>query len=232
MVRACRVHRRSSSFRRIGCLSALPWSTSQRCRVLSMISLVFPMSSTPSTIALLARRTWRARSWRCLPVIVAKEMTGGGLDHGAWAVLKFLYPQADVPVFQVSIDMSRGLAHQLEIGRILTDLRDRGVLILGSGNIVHNLRAMRPGGQPLAFALEFDALFADLLANRDFAALTRQRRIGRAIRRSTSERGSLPACDDNCRCLGCARRPDIHDRCHRSCVGVDAVLHLSSALRL
>lgn len=94
-----------------------------------------------------------------------------GLDHGAWAVLKFLYPEADVPVFQVSVDMSRGLDHQLEIGRTLSELRDRGVLILGSGNVVHNLRAMRPGGKPLDFALEFDELFAERLADRDFAAL-------------------------------------------------------------
>jgi 4,5-DOPA dioxygenase extradiol len=94
-----------------------------------------------------------------------------GLDHGAWAVLKYLYPEADVPVFQVSIDMGRGLKHQLEIGRDLSELRDRGVLILGSGNIVHNLRAMRRDGAPLAFAQDFDALFSDRLVERDFRAL-------------------------------------------------------------
>ena len=101
----------------------------------------------------------------------AQEDDRWGLDHGAWAVLKFLYPNADVPVFQVSIDMSRGLSHQLDIGRTLSELRDRGILILGSGNVVHNLRAMRKGGRPHDFALEFDALFADRLADRDFAAL-------------------------------------------------------------
>ena len=94
-----------------------------------------------------------------------------GLDHGAWTVLKFLYPDADVPVFQLSIDMSRDLDYQLEIGQLLSSLRDRGVLILGSGNVVHNLRAMRPGGQPQDFALEFDTLFADHLAQRDFGTL-------------------------------------------------------------
>ncbi|WP_283639119.1 4,5-DOPA dioxygenase extradiol [Marinovum algicola] len=101
----------------------------------------------------------------------AQEDDRWGLDHGAWAVLKFLYPDADVPVFQVSIDMQAGLAHQLEIGRTLSVLRDRGVLILGSGNVVHNLRAMRPGGAPLDFAEAFDGLFADRLTERDFAAL-------------------------------------------------------------
>ncbi|WP_417728847.1 4,5-DOPA dioxygenase extradiol [Roseovarius sp.] len=108
----------------------------------------------------------------------AQEDDRWGLDHGAWAVLKFLYPEADVPVFQVSIDMSRGLGHHLEVGRTLSELRDRGVLILGSGNVVHNLRAMRRGGQPLDFALEFDALFADRLTDRDFAALADAEGLG------------------------------------------------------
>ena len=96
-----------------------------------------------------------------------------GLDHGAWTVLKFLYPNADVPVFQVSIDMSRGLDYQLEIGRKLSELRDRGVLILGSGNVVHNLGAVQWGKnrKPHDFAQEFDTLFADKLEDRDFAAL-------------------------------------------------------------
>ncbi|OUS04808.1 4,5-DOPA dioxygenase extradiol [Rhodobacterales bacterium 52_120_T64] len=101
-----------------------------------------------------------------------------GLDHGAWAVLKFLYPKADVPVFQVSIDMTRGLDHQLEIGKTLSDLRDRGVLILGSGNVVHNLRKMRPGGKPQDFAQEFDQIFADRLAERDFKALADKKNWG------------------------------------------------------
>lgn len=108
----------------------------------------------------------------------ATEDDTWGLDHGAWTVLRFLYPQAQVPVFQVSIDMSRGLAHQLEVGRTLSQLRDRGVLILGSGNVVHNLRAMRWGGQPLDFALEFDQLFADRLTQRDLAALADSKGLG------------------------------------------------------
>lgn len=101
-----------------------------------------------------------------------------GLDHGAWSVLKFLYPEADVPVFQVSIDVTRGLEHQLEVGQALSDLRDRGVLILGSGNVVHNLRKMQFGGEPLDFALEFDTLFADQLTNRNFLALADTDKLG------------------------------------------------------
>lgn len=104
-----------------------------------------------------------------------------GLDHGAWSVLKWLYPGADVPVFQLSIDMSRDLGWQLEIGQALSSLRDRGVLILGSGNVVHNLRAMRWGGQPHDWAEDFDTFFADRLEARDFAALADRNAMGSAL---------------------------------------------------
>ncbi|MFM7334465.1 MAG: 4,5-DOPA dioxygenase extradiol [Tabrizicola sp.] len=112
----------------------------------------------------------------------AAEDDTWGLDHGAWTVLRFLYPQAKVPVFQVSIDMGRRLAHQLEVGRTLSALRDRGVLILGSGNVVHNLRAMRFGGQPHDFALEFDRLFADRLEARDLKPLADAQGLGTLLR--------------------------------------------------
>lgn len=111
----------------------------------------------------------------------AEEDDTWGLDHGAWTILKFLYPNADVPVFQVSIDMTQDLPYQLEIGKTLSELRDRGVLILGSGNVVHNLRALRWGGKPQDFALEFDALFKDRLDDRDLAALTDRRGLGNLL---------------------------------------------------
>lgn len=114
----------------------------------------------------------------------AEEDDTWGLDHGAWTVLKFLYPGADVPVFQVSIDMSKGLEHQLEIGHTLSKLRNRGVLILGSGNVVHNLGAVKwgAGAKPHDFALEFDALFAEKLEARDFAALSDRSGLGSLLR--------------------------------------------------
>lgn len=105
-----------------------------------------------------------------------------GLDHGAWSVLKFLYPGADVPVFQLSIDMTKDLPHHVEIGEALKDLRNRGVLILGSGNIVHNLRAMRWGGKAYDWAEEFDDLFADRLQMRDHALLSDRKRLGNLLK--------------------------------------------------
>nr|WP_321457579.1 4,5-DOPA dioxygenase extradiol [uncultured Cohaesibacter sp.] len=112
----------------------------------------------------------------------AQEDDRWGLDHGAWTVLQHLYPAADVPVFQLSIDMSKPLSWHLEIGKLLSQLRDRGVLILGSGNVVHNLRAMRWGGKAQDFALEFDKLFADKLANRDFKGLADPKELGSLLR--------------------------------------------------
>ena len=93
-------------------------------------------------------------------------------------MLNSLYPDADVPVFQVSIDMAGRLEKQIEIGKALSELRDRGVLILGSGNVVHNLRALRMNGKPQDFALEFDALFADRAEARDWSALTDREGLG------------------------------------------------------
>jgi 4,5-DOPA dioxygenase extradiol len=94
-----------------------------------------------------------------------------GLDHGAWSVLCRLYPDADVPVFQMSIDLNRSFADQMEIGRRLRALRDRGVLVLGSGNLVHNLPDMRFDGKVHDWALEFDSQVASALEQRDFEFL-------------------------------------------------------------
>lgn len=108
----------------------------------------------------------------------AEEDDTWGLDHGSWTVLKWLYPEADLPVFQLSIDMTRPLEWHLEIGAILSDLRDRGVLILGSGNIVHNLRSVAPGQQAFDWAEEFDLQFAKNLSDGNHKALADRAGMG------------------------------------------------------
>jgi 4,5-DOPA dioxygenase extradiol len=73
-----------------------------------------------------------------------------GLDHGTWSVLTKAYPSADIPVIQLSLDVDLAAAARLEIGRKLAPLRDEGVLIMGTGNIVHNLAAMDWGDRDRA----------------------------------------------------------------------------------
>lgn len=82
-----------------------------------------------------------------------------GLDHGSWGVLKPMFPQADIPVIQLSVDMSRPAADHFALGRQLVSLREQGVLIVASGNTVHNLRVMQWSASPeqaYAWTAEFD----------------------------------------------------------------------------
>ena len=110
-----------------------------------------------------------------------------GLDHGAWTVLHRLYPAADVPVFQISIDIAQTGAYHLAVGRALGALRDEGVLILGSGNVVHNLGATERGAgetahATTAWAEDFDQQAKRALDAGDRGALAGYERLGAASR--------------------------------------------------
>ena len=98
---------------------------------------------------------------------------GRGLDHGAWSVLVAMYPEADVPVVQLSMDTSRPGRHHYELARQLAPLRDEGVLVMASGNIVHNLRQFDfRDPTPLAWASRCDAeIRAHVVAGRHDALM-------------------------------------------------------------
>ena len=104
-----------------------------------------------------------------------------GLDHGSWSVLKPMFPAADMPVMQLSMDGNSLPAAHFALGQQLKALRDWGVLVVGSGNIVHNLRAIQRSATPAQahdWAVSFDHWARDHVANGRLAALAEHRSLG------------------------------------------------------
>ena len=109
-----------------------------------------------------------------------------GLDHGAWSVIKHLYPKADVPVVQMSLDATQGPQYHFELAKELAALRKKGVLIVGSGNMVHNLGKMAWGkmnepGFAYDWALEADAFFKKHILSGDYKPLLQYKSAGQAV---------------------------------------------------
>lgn len=105
-----------------------------------------------------------------------------GLDHGTWSVLRHVFPEADVPVVQLSIDETMPPAFHHELGTRLRPLREEGVLLLGSGDVVHNLHAYAWGAhpaQPYDWALRFETLVRERLATGEHTTLIDYAALGR-----------------------------------------------------
>jgi 4,5-DOPA dioxygenase extradiol len=108
-----------------------------------------------------------------------------GFDHGCWAVLVQMFPEADIPVIQVSLNQSLAPQAQYDLARNLAPLRQKGVLIMGSGNIVHNLPVRKErDANPYDWALEFFSQAKRLIEKGDHKSLVEYKRLGNAARLS------------------------------------------------
>lgn len=117
-----------------------------------------------------------------LPSGVITSSDNWGLDHGAWTILQSLFPKADVPVFQLSLDTNLDFAAHLALARQLASLRERGVMVIGSGNIVHNLRLLNPQGGVPDWAVNFDDYIKAALETGDDDTLIHIERAGESAR--------------------------------------------------
>ena len=125
----------------------------------------------------LARRVQRLLA----PLPVALD-NSWGIDHGTWSVLRHVYPEAEIPVVQLSIDESRPASFHFELGRKLAPLRDEGVLIAGSGNLVHNLHAYAWGRHmpdPYDWAVRFEQEAKQMMLAAEYKPLIDYEKLGR-----------------------------------------------------
>lgn len=119
-------------------------------------------------------------------ILIGREVkidNSWGIDHGTWSVLCRMYPKADIPVFQLSVDASAEARTHFEIGAAIGALRDRGVMILGSGNVVHNLSEINwkmEGGYP--WALEFDRYIKDKVKNGQYGDVIDYKNAGESAK--------------------------------------------------
>ena len=111
---------------------------------------------------------------------------GWGLDHGTWSVLKHMYPAADIPVIQLSIDYTKPPQYHYDLGKMLASLRENGVLIMGSGNLVHNLRMvdwdkLNEPGYGYEWAIEANEKMKKFILEGDHQSLINYRSQGRSF---------------------------------------------------
>jgi 4,5-DOPA dioxygenase extradiol len=105
-----------------------------------------------------------------------------GLDHGCWSVVSRMYPKADIPVIQISLDYSKPAQWHFELAKELAFLRKKGVLIIGSGNMVHNLRVLNlKDNRPFDWAIEANDTIKKLINGQNYTSLARYSSLSRAI---------------------------------------------------
>ena len=126
-----------------------------------LFALEYPAPGSPETAELVQKAVSEPE--------VQLDEGNWGLDHGAWAVLRHMYPKADVPVVQLSVDVEQSGAWHLAIGRKLAGLRERGILVVGSGNIVHNLAKINwsQDAKPYDWSVEFDSFVKNRTEEKD-----------------------------------------------------------------
>ncbi len=98
-----------------------------------------------------------------------------GIDHGTWSVLAQMFPDADIPVYQLSIDYDKPFSWHFALAKELQELRNRGVLIISSGNLVHNLQRMMYGGSPFDWNTQFDSVISAQIEQRDFGSILQKK---------------------------------------------------------
>jgi len=108
--------------------------------------------------------------------IKAAEDPSRGLDHGAWSPLLYMYPDANIPVVQLSLQTELGPKHHLDLGRALASLAGEGILIIGSGHMTHNLRERRDG-PPLAYVREFQSWVKEKIDSKEWDSLVNYRSL-------------------------------------------------------
>lgn len=130
-----------------------------------MYNINYPVSGDPE----LSREIGTIFKNNNLPFLMS---SGRGLDHGAWVVLRAMFPNGDVPVVALSVDSRRSPEEQYVIGRMISGLREQNVLVIGSGGLVHNLRLLGENKSiPANWAVEFDDWVGEQLTNWDLRSL-------------------------------------------------------------
>ena len=110
-----------------------------------------------------------------------------GLDHGTWTVVRHMYPNADIPVLQLSIDYNKSAQYHYDLAKQLASLRKKGVLIIGSGNMVHNLQMvawdkLQEPEYGFDWAIEMNTIFKEKIENNDFKSLIEYEKLGSAAK--------------------------------------------------